>query len=286
MTVAISLAALAISVIAIFLSVATGRARDRRDLLLRLHEYLSTPVQQRGRRLVHAMSENNREVSDLTDEEYSLINSALASLDVAAMYWERRYMPRDAFLEAWAQPLVSLMRSARAFLAHRDALPGGCTCNGWPARQATTCAHTAGTSADPEARAPAPDAGRHQGRGTSWRPARAAERQRRPPLLSRGDRAGTASRLFYGHYPHKITSGVMARQGPGKCVRQPDRPGGHSRWPTRKPPGSRTEAYGPRPRDQYRRLEAVRPIVPVAGVTGAHAERGVDDDGGDGDGFP
>lgn len=129
MTVAISLTALTISVIAICLSVATGRARDRRDLLLRMQEYLGAPVQLQGRRLVHAMSADNREVSDLTDEEYSLINSALAALDVAAMYWERRYMPRDAFLEAWAQPLVSLMRSAGAFLAHRDALPGGYT---WP----------------------------------------------------------------------------------------------------------------------------------------------------------
>jgi len=128
MTVAISVAALAVSLSALLAT----RWRDRRDLLLRMHERLITTDQQRGRRLVYKMSESGMRVEDLTDEQYELVNNALASLNTLGIYYQRRYVRRRDLLEIWSEALVSLLRPAETFLAHRDALPGG---GRWPQLQ-------------------------------------------------------------------------------------------------------------------------------------------------------
>lgn len=129
MTIAISLAALAVSLSSFLTTFLATRRRDRRDLLFKMHERLTTADQQRGRRLLYVMSESGRRVEDLSDDEYELVNNALASLNTLGIYYERRYVPRAALLELWAETLLRILRPAGPFLASRDALRGGST---WP----------------------------------------------------------------------------------------------------------------------------------------------------------
>ena len=120
MTVAIAIAALAVSV-STFL---TNRWRDRRDLLLRVHERLTTADQQRGRRLIYSKIARGIRPDDLDEDERAAINNALVTLDAIAIYYRRRYIRREDFLELWAVTVVRLVRAAEPFIAHRDALMG------------------------------------------------------------------------------------------------------------------------------------------------------------------
>jgi hypothetical protein len=122
---ALSSAALALSLGAFV----TTRWRDRRDLLLRMHDRMTAADQQRGRRLIYDMSTKQRRVEDLSDDDYVSINNTLASLNNLGIYYRRRYVRREDLLELWALPVVRLMRAAEPFLAHRDELAGTRT---WP----------------------------------------------------------------------------------------------------------------------------------------------------------
>ena len=119
MTVAISIAALAVSLSALLAT----RWRDRRDLLLRVHEQLSTTDQQRGRRLLSRIGRGTP-VDGLTDQQYDLVNNALASLNTLGIYYHRRYINRNDVLELWADTLVRLAAPADKFLAASDTARG------------------------------------------------------------------------------------------------------------------------------------------------------------------
>jgi hypothetical protein len=118
MSVAIAVAALVLSLSA-FLH---GRWRDRRDLFLQIYKHLVSANQQRGRRLLHSMGEKQAQVKDLSEDDYVLINNALASLNVLAFYYQRRYVRRKDVLELWALPVRRALLAGDAFLEHRDAL--------------------------------------------------------------------------------------------------------------------------------------------------------------------
>ena len=113
----VSLAALATSLLAL----STSRVRNRRLLLQSIHESLTTIAQQEGRREIHRMAEDGRTVSDLTGDERAQCNNALGALNTMAIYYERRWVSRDALLQFWAEPVLKLMGPARPFLELRDA---------------------------------------------------------------------------------------------------------------------------------------------------------------------
>ncbi|MDX6389267.1 MAG: hypothetical protein QOJ73_330 [Streptosporangiaceae bacterium] len=125
MSIVISFVALALS-LSVFLH---GRWRDRRDLILRIHEHLITADQQRGRRLLYAMTETRVRVEDLSEDDYVSINNALASLNVLGIYYQRRYVRRKDALELWGLPVVRALLAGDTFIAHRDAEQG---MNSWP----------------------------------------------------------------------------------------------------------------------------------------------------------
>lgn len=117
----IAIAALAVSLSAFL----TSRWRDRRDLLLRVHERLVTVEQQQARRLIHRLGEQGKRVEDYTDDEYAVVNNALAAFNVLGIYYKRRYIRRRDVLELWAVPLLRLMSPSAPFLAHRDSFTEG-----------------------------------------------------------------------------------------------------------------------------------------------------------------
>jgi hypothetical protein len=120
-TIAISSLALAVSIVALY----GTWWRDKRDMMLRFHEHLTTVDQQRGRRVLYKMYESGRAVKDLKPEEYDLANNALASLNTLGIYYRRRYLRHGDLLEIWAETLLRLLAPADGFLVHRDALKGG-----------------------------------------------------------------------------------------------------------------------------------------------------------------
>jgi hypothetical protein len=77
----------------------TNRWRDRRDLLLRVHERLTMADQQRGRRLIYGKIAKGIPLEDLDEDERTAINNALVTLDAVAIYYRRRYIRRADLLE-------------------------------------------------------------------------------------------------------------------------------------------------------------------------------------------
>lgn len=116
-------AAVWVSIAALVASLAaftTSIVRDRRLLLLRIHEYLTTIDQQSGRRVIHRMAEEGRTVANLTEDERAQCNHALAALNTMAIYFDRNWVSRGALLQFWAEPVLRLMSAAEPFLDQRD----------------------------------------------------------------------------------------------------------------------------------------------------------------------
>lgn len=115
--------AIAIAFLALAFSLATfahDRFRDKRNLLLALHDRLVTAEQQENRRVVYEMAENGRTVEDLSREEYRQINNALAAFNVLAVHYQRRYVSRADVLDLWGIPIVRTVAAAQPFLEHRS----------------------------------------------------------------------------------------------------------------------------------------------------------------------
>jgi hypothetical protein len=85
-----------ISVVALGVSLfilVDSRRLDRRDLLLKLHEQLIAPDRQTGRRLLYQLA--CQPVESWRDDQFDLVNGALAYFDVIAMYVDRRLLRTD-----------------------------------------------------------------------------------------------------------------------------------------------------------------------------------------------
>ena len=109
----VSLTALAISIY----SLQHNRFLDRRNLSLKLHETLIAPEQQNGRRILFGLE---GDVTELSDQDYTLANRALASLDIVGLYCDKKYVDVDEFLDLWAATFVKLKYAAAPFVAHRN----------------------------------------------------------------------------------------------------------------------------------------------------------------------
>jgi hypothetical protein len=117
MAIGIAAAALVVSLSTFFVS----RWRDRRDLFLRIHERLASVDQQQGRRLIHQLlREDQKAISDLDPQQYSLINHTLSNLNVACFYYCRGYVRRDDMLDIWGLALVRTCDAAQPFLTYRE----------------------------------------------------------------------------------------------------------------------------------------------------------------------
>jgi hypothetical protein len=118
-----------ISIIAVTFTATTfflTRARDKRDIFLKIHERQLDPDLQEGRRLLYKSFEGETEpdfklMRDSHPDEYSKINRSLAMLDVMGLYAENRYVSEKLVLEEWGQALADLAPKARVFIEHRSA---------------------------------------------------------------------------------------------------------------------------------------------------------------------
>ncbi|MGW1784117.1 hypothetical protein ACWCQQ_34175 [Streptomyces sp. NPDC002143] len=122
------IAGLVISIVALLVSglaVLYATRTDKRDVFLRLHETLISPELQRGRKVLFDLYRRQGAVEDLGPLDYELANRALAALDVAGYYCEKKYVDEEDFLELWAPALGRLKYAAAPFVEHRDGMfPG------------------------------------------------------------------------------------------------------------------------------------------------------------------
>jgi hypothetical protein len=97
--------------------------KDQRDLFLQVYERLLDKDVQRGRRiLIQAVRSVDDAKSLLQDrpEDYDLANTAIATLDVAAMYVYQGYIDQKLFMEKWARVYARCLDSGRHFLRERE----------------------------------------------------------------------------------------------------------------------------------------------------------------------
>jgi hypothetical protein len=113
----VALIALAVSLS----TLATGWFRDRRLLLLRIHESLTTTDQQKARREIHRLADEGHELGKLEGDDRAEVNHALAALNTMAIYYDRNWVSRNALLQFWAEPVLNLMPKAQQFLDMRKA---------------------------------------------------------------------------------------------------------------------------------------------------------------------
>ena len=103
------------------LTYAHHRARDRRDLILRIHETLLARELQRCRRLLHerknvrAWWEQDDEKEDLDD-----INRALAMFDVLGYYVAKRWVSEADAIELWGESLIRAWQAGRSYIEWRE----------------------------------------------------------------------------------------------------------------------------------------------------------------------
>jgi hypothetical protein len=106
--------------------------RDRRRLFLSMHERLIDPDLQRGRRLlvneVHSV-EDVQVVRERSEDDYQLMNRALAMFDIFGMYVRRRYISRKLAFEEWGHTFAKVAEHGQYFIDHRAQSQGW---QSWP----------------------------------------------------------------------------------------------------------------------------------------------------------
>jgi hypothetical protein len=120
-----SVISIVISSVAVAFSLFTWRehkTKDRRDLLLSIHERLIDVELQRGRRVLYQRVNSVEEAETLLREspdEYDQANRALSMMDLAALYVEHKYIDRQAFLEEWGPTYAHAWKSGQHLIAER-----------------------------------------------------------------------------------------------------------------------------------------------------------------------
>ena len=119
LSIAISSAAFALSLFTFLYQ----RSNQRKELLLRIYEDLLEPEQQRGRRLLFELVENQKPISSLAREDLDCINHSLASLNVLGYLYRRSYIPKGDAMDLWGVPAARAWQAARVsgMLELRDA---------------------------------------------------------------------------------------------------------------------------------------------------------------------
>lgn len=116
-----------LSVIALGLSIyvfTDNRYRDRRDIYLKIHDYLASDDIQRGRYLLFEKITDEHSIDRLSDQEYRDISRALTAYNSVGLYVKSRYVSEKDVMALWAMPIYRSWRAAQPFIAHREGSHG------------------------------------------------------------------------------------------------------------------------------------------------------------------
>lgn len=101
-----------------------SRRRDRRDIFLRMTEYLTGEDIQRGRQLLFEKVTDEASVDRLSDHEYRDIHRAVNAFNILGLYVKNRYLLESDVLDVWAVPVYRFWRAAQPYMVHRESAQG------------------------------------------------------------------------------------------------------------------------------------------------------------------
>jgi hypothetical protein len=116
-----ALLALTVAAVAASLSLINtllSRRYRRQDAYLRMHDLLTTPEMQRGRRLLYAIGRGG-EIPVDDSPEYEAVNRVLAAHNNLAMYVRRGVIRKSWVLDAWHHTLRDLEPGVTTFINYR-----------------------------------------------------------------------------------------------------------------------------------------------------------------------
>ncbi|HEU5469403.1 MAG TPA: hypothetical protein VFV67_02030 [Actinophytocola sp.] len=126
--------AIIISIAALMLSsfvFAYNHRTAKRDLMIRIYDQLLAADRQQGRRVLFELCEYGRKPEDLCEDDFRSANHALAWLDLMAMLYDKRYIPRRDSMALWGITTSRIVHAAEqsGFLQFRDNQQGSLL---WP----------------------------------------------------------------------------------------------------------------------------------------------------------
>jgi hypothetical protein len=104
-----------------------SRRRDRRDIFLKMTEYLTSEDIQRGRQLLYEKVTDEDSVRRLNDEQYRDIHRAMNAFNILGLYVKNRYLSEGDVLDVWAVPVYRGWQAAQPYVTHRERAQGSKT---------------------------------------------------------------------------------------------------------------------------------------------------------------
>lgn len=101
-----------------------SRRRDRRDIFLKITEYLTSDDIQRGRYTLFEKVADEPNVERLSDDEYRDAHRAVNAFNVLGLCVKNGYVNERDVLDAWAIPVYRAHRAAQPFLTFRERTHG------------------------------------------------------------------------------------------------------------------------------------------------------------------
>lgn len=114
----ISLMALGFSFFAFF----DGRAKDRRDIFLQMHQLLISEELRRGRFILFQKIIDKDSIEHLSDNEWRDIDRALSAYNALGLYIAKGYVKESDVMDLWAAPISKAWKAAQPYLTYREHL--------------------------------------------------------------------------------------------------------------------------------------------------------------------
>src|SRR5215813_14020195 len=114
---------IALSIVALTFSIyvfVDSRVRDRRDVLMKMHELLISNELQRGRYLIFDKVVDEDSVDRLSGQGYRDINRAIAAFNLLGIYVKNGYVNERDVMDIWGYSIYRSWIAAQPFIVHRE----------------------------------------------------------------------------------------------------------------------------------------------------------------------
>jgi len=117
----------ALSVVALGFSMfvfVENRRRDRRDIFLKITEYLTSEDIQRGRYTLFEKVTDEASIEELSEHEYRDIHRTINAINILGLYVENGYISERDVIAVWAMLVYRAWRAAQLYVVHRTRTHG------------------------------------------------------------------------------------------------------------------------------------------------------------------
>jgi hypothetical protein len=97
-----------------------NRKRDKRDVLIKMHEMLISEDLQRARYLLFEKVTDKASIQRLSDKDFRDINSAISAYNLLGIYLKNGYINERDVMETWGRSIYQAWMAAQPFLDHRE----------------------------------------------------------------------------------------------------------------------------------------------------------------------